>query len=188
MKIIVLLSGGEDSIVLAEMAHRRNSLAGLLFFDYKQPAKNQEFNAAGNWSKSKGYTLTVKQIPIVGVSEHMKIGTGLIGPRILPGRNLVFISHAINMARGIGANVVWYGANSNDHDYVDCSPEFVKIVDAIGRFHGVRVEAPLLKMSKKEIHKYAENKSIDLTLSWSCYEPTEDGSPCGTCNSCRLKA
>ena len=186
--ILVLLSGGEDSIVLAEMAQESGELGGLLFFEYGQPAQAQERTAADRWCYRNGYDLTVQNLPIVGVSEHMKTGPGAAGPRILPGRNLVFISHAINFAKTIGAGVIWYGANADDREYADCSAEFVDMVDKIARSHGVKIEAPLLNMSKKEIHKYAEDVPIDLSESWSCYEPTEDGSPCGTCNSCRMQS
>ena len=118
----------------------------------------------------------------------MKTGTGTAGPRILPGRNLLFISHAINLAKTIGAEVIWYGANADDRDYADCSPEFVDMVNAIGCLHGVRIEAPLLRLSKDQIHGYAKEVSIDLSGAWSCYEPDMDGLLCGACNSCKLQA
>ena len=186
--ILVLLSGGEDSIVLAEMAQEKGTLSGLMFFEYGQPAQIQERMAADRWCKKNGYDLTVQHVPIFGVSDHMKTGAGTPGPRILPGRNLLFISHAINLAKTIGAHTIWYGANADDHEYADCSVKFVEMADKIARLHGVRVEAPLLHMSKKEIHQYADDLPIDLSCALSCYEPNSEGLPCGTCNSCRLQA
>ena len=186
--ILVLLSGGEDSIVLAEMAQETGALAGLLFFEYGQPAQIQERIAAEGWCYLNGYDLTVQHVPMFGVSEHMKTGTGTAGPRILPGRNLLFISHAINLAKTIGAQTIWYGANADDHEYADCSASFVDMADKIALIHGVRVEAPLLHMSKKEIHQYADDVPIDLSFAWSCYQPNSDGLPCRTCNSCRLQS
>lgn len=179
--ILVLFSGGVDSMVLSEMAQETGALAGLLFFEYGQPAQIQERIAADAWCYSNGHELTVQHLPIVGVSEHMKTGTGTAGPRILPGRNLLFISHAINLAKTIGADVIWYGANADDREYADCSGEFVQMVDNVAALHGVSVRAPLLNMSKAEINK----QPFDLSGAWSCYEPDHDGKQCGTCNSCR---
>jgi 7-cyano-7-deazaguanine synthase len=34
----------------------------------------------------------------------------------------------------------------------------------------------------------ADRLAVDLSLTWSCYDPAEDGRACGLCDSCRLRA
>ena len=46
MPVLVLLSGGLDSAVLAAQLREAGQLGGVLFIDYGQPAGRQEFSAA----------------------------------------------------------------------------------------------------------------------------------------------
>jgi 7-cyano-7-deazaguanine synthase len=52
----------------------------------------------------------------------------------------------------------------------------------------IRVEAPLLRMTKGEIIRAGLGLGLDYSLTHSCYDPSPDGTPCGSCDSCRLRA
>ena len=39
-----------------------------------------------------------------------------------------------------------------------------------------------------DIVREATRLEVDLSMTWSCYDPTPDGRPCGGCDSCRLRA
>lgn len=124
----------------------------------------------------------------------------------VPARNTMFIACAaarlesyflrqpresITGAHGIvmiGANVIDYSG------YPDCRPEFISCMGLalrtglqISTEYGVHidVEAPVLYMSKAEIIKYADEREIDLSGTWSCYAGGEE--PCGECDSCRIR-
>lgn len=183
--VLVLFSGGVDSMLLAEQAHRANKLGRLLFIDYGQPAADQERAAAFKWAQANGYTLTEIPAHIRGVTEHMATGIGSDGLRILPGRNLLLLSHAMNVAKATGCEEVWYGANAGDRDYPDCTPGFVELLNRIGAADtGVSVKAPLLHLHKHDILETAKLLGLDLDQAWSCYEPSPSGQPCGACHSC----
>ncbi len=184
--VLVLFSGGVDSMVLAELAHSRGQLGCLLFIAYNQPASGEERRAAEDWAASKGYPLTVVHTPIMGVHEKMATGIAADGLRILPGRNLVMLSHAINVATVKKCSHVWYGANAGDSDYPDCSNEFLQAVNHVGSVDtGVIVAAPLLLKTKQQIYQMADQLNADISQAWSCYEPTILGEQCGLCHSCR---
>ena len=51
-----------------------------------------------------------------------------------------------------------------------------------------RIHTPLIAMSKADIAAEAARLGLDVALSWSCYDPTPEGRPCGLCDSCRLRA
>jgi 7-cyano-7-deazaguanine synthase len=46
----------------------------------------------------------------------------------------------------------------------------------------------LIDMTKADIARAAHDLGLDAGMSWSCYDPTPAGKPCGTCDSCRLRA
>jgi 7-cyano-7-deazaguanine synthase len=51
-----------------------------------------------------------------------------------------------------------------------------------------RVHTPLAAMTKADIVRAAAAVDAPLALTWSCYDPTPAGKPCGECDSCRLRA
>jgi len=51
-----------------------------------------------------------------------------------------------------------------------------------------RIHAPLIAMSKADIIRRGAALGLDYGLTHSCYDPTPGGSPCGRCDSCRLRA
>ena len=68
------------------------------------------------------------------------------------------------------------------------------LVDAVycpgteGEFGVLPHHAPLLSMTKAQIVLEAVRLGVDPARTLSCYAPGEDGSPCGECDSCRLRA
>jgi 7-cyano-7-deazaguanine synthase len=51
----------------------------------------------------------------------------------------------------------------------------------------VRIHTPLSHLSKAEIIGLAQKLGVNFSLTHSCYDPDEDGRPCGLCDSCRLR-
>jgi 7-cyano-7-deazaguanine synthase len=51
-----------------------------------------------------------------------------------------------------------------------------------------RVHTPLSAMTKADIVRAAVAVNAPLELTWSCYDPTPAGRPCGGCDSCRLRS
>jgi 7-cyano-7-deazaguanine synthase len=43
-------------------------------------------------------------------------------------------------------------------------------------------------MTKADIAREAQRLGLDASLSHSCYDPSPDGSACGECDACRLRA
>ena len=53
---------------------------------------------------------------------------------------------------------------------------------------GFTVHTPLIAMSKADIAAEAARLGLDAGQSWSCYDSTPAGAPCGLSDSCRLRA
>ena len=79
--------------------------------------------------------------------------------------------------------------------YPDCRPEFfaqmsetIRYGSKLGAEYGVdvRIETPIIELSKAEIVRMAVDLGAPLEDTWSCYAGGER--PCGVCDSCVLRA
>ena len=53
---------------------------------------------------------------------------------------------------------------------------------------GIRIHAPLIRMTKAQIIQCGSKLGVDYALTLSCYQPGAGGAPCGVCDACRLRA
>ena len=115
----------------------------------------------------------------------------------VPARNLVFLSIALAWAEAEGASDLFIGVNALDYSgYPDCRPEFIAGFEQIARLatkagtegEQIAIHAPLQHMTKADIAREVERLGLDAGLSHSCYDPLPDGSHCGLCDACRLRA
>ncbi|MBW1814825.1 MAG: 7-cyano-7-deazaguanine synthase, partial [Deltaproteobacteria bacterium] len=51
----------------------------------------------------------------------------------------------------------------------------------------IKINTPLLNMSKAQIIKKGIGLGVDYSLTHSCYDPNSDGFACGRCDSCILR-
>lgn len=90
---------------------------------------------------------------------------------------------------------IFIAANALDFaGYPDCRPEYYKRINSLLKLatkvstqYGVqiKVKAPLLHKTKKDIVKMASKLNAPLEFTWSCYIGGEV--PCGKCDACRLR-
>ena len=204
---LVLLSGGLDSMVVAGLAREAGYRLLALTIDYNQrhrielEAATRVAHMLGaerhvilpvDLSAFGGSALTDRAIavPKDGVD-------GSIPPTYVPARNMIFLSLALGWAEASGARDLFIGVNALDYSgYPDCRPEFITAFEgaaAAATKAGVegqpfRIHTPLIAMTKADIASEAARLGLDVALSWSCYDPTPAGRPCGLCDSCRLRA
>ena len=115
----------------------------------------------------------------------------------VPARNLVFLSIALAWAEAEGASDLFIGVNALDYSgYPDCRPEFIAGFEQLARLatkagtegEQIAIHAPLQHMTKADIAREVDRLGLDAGLSHSCYDPLPDGSHCGLCDACRLRA
>ena len=190
MKIIILFSGGVDSLLCYHLAKEAGHNITLLHMVYEHPARVEELRAVqrlaqGAYKVTQDLNLWSSELNNFQYQE-----TGAPGPRVIVARNQVFLSHGVNAAAFFGAKEVWFGANADDFEhYLDCRPDFITAFNALGFMWGVTVKAPLIDMTKPEImtalrRRLKSDTSSRLEHAWSCYTP-RSGRPCGSCDSCK---
>ncbi|MEO5561703.1 MAG: 7-cyano-7-deazaguanine synthase, partial [Dokdonella sp.] len=52
----------------------------------------------------------------------------------------------------------------------------------------LRVQAPLMAMSKADIVREGQRLGVDFAATVSCYQADAQGQACGHCDACRLRA
>nr|WP_321410698.1 7-cyano-7-deazaguanine synthase QueC [uncultured Carboxylicivirga sp.] len=206
-KAVVLLSGGLDSAVALYHAKSKAKEVHAISFDYGQ-RHNKELNSAkaialkagvaahqivtlklDQWG---GSSLTDKSIEV----ENGDVTRTDIPVTYVPARNMVFLSVAASYAEAIGAQNIFIGVSQVDYSgYVDCRQEFIDSMEKainLGTVMGaeknqpIKIHAPFVNMTKSEEITLGTELGVDFGLTWSCYRGGEK--PCGTCDSCLLRA
>jgi 7-cyano-7-deazaguanine synthase len=206
-RAVVLLSGGLDSSVAIYLARSKGYDVYALSFDYGQK-HNKELDFAKATAKKVGavqHNIVSLQLNLWGGSsltdsnidvEDGDVTRTEIPQTYVPARNMVFLSVAASYAEAIGAQDIFIGVSEVDYSgYVDCREEFITAMQhainkgtVTGAEQGrpITVHAPFIHKTKAGEIKLGEELGVDWSLTWSCYRGGEK--PCGTCDSCLLRA
>lgn len=203
---VCLLSGGIDSSTCLAVARRQGFTCHALSFDYGQRHR-AELEAAARIADSLGavrHLLVPINLRVFGgsaLTDDIAVPKSGIGPGIpvtyVPARNTVFLSFALAWAEVLGSSDIFIGVNAIDYSgYPDCRPEFIAAFERManlatkagveGRTH-VKIHTPLIHLSKCAIIRLGTELGVNFGLTHSCYDPDEQGRPCGLCDSCRLR-
>lgn len=205
-KAIVLLSGGLDSATALAIAKAEGYQCHALSFDYGQ-RHGAELSAARRVADHFG----VAEHKLVRIGLDAIGGSALTDGNIavpdrpqegipvtyVPARNTVFLAFALGWAEVLGSTDIFIGVNAVDYSgYPDCRPEYIQAFQNLAKLAtkaGVegaefRIHTPLIQLSKAEIIRRGTALGVDYSLTVSCYSAAEDGSACGVCDACRLRA
>ena len=209
LRAVVLLSGGLDSYTAAAMA--KSEFGFELFALTIQYGQRhlQELASARAVARALGVAQHL-ELPIdlraVGgssltadlpVPRDRQSDANDIPSTYVPARNTIFLSVALGWAETLGAHDLVIGVNALDYSgYPDCRPDFIAAFERLANIatrDGVeggtfRVHTPLIALSKADIIQRGLALGVDYGLTHSCYDPVENGAPCGRCDSCLLRA
>lgn len=181
--IVHLLSGGLDSVVLLYDLHGDGHMIHPVLFDYKQ-RHVQELNWAKHHCHRLRLNFTTIELPQLKGSE-LTDGSGGV---IVPNRNAILLSHAINVAVVAGAESVTFAANKNDEAiFPDCRMAFVQSFNNLLMMAEMPVEvcAPYMDKSKAWIVARGRDLGVNFNETWSCYRGGLQ--PCGECEACKKR-
>lgn len=205
---VVLLSGGLDSATCLAIAKRDGFDATCLAVDYGQRHRC-ELDAARKVASSFDSKLRTVSVDLrafggSALTEDIDVPKGRaeremsgdIPVTYVPARNLVFLSLAVAQAEVLGAQDLYIGVNQLDYSgYPDCRGEFIESFRATSNLatkagvegNPLRINTPLIDLTKAEIVKLGTSLGVEYALTVSCYDPTEGGLACGSCDSCQLR-
>lgn len=207
-RAVVLLSGGLDSYTAGAIARSDGYDIYALTIRYGQ-VHAREVDSARAVARALGVARHLElDVPLAAIGGSALVGDGVI-PKdramdpteipstYVPARNTVFLSIAMAWAEVLGAGAIVIGVNALDYSgYPDCRPEFLEAFERLASLatragvegQRLRIDAPLLHLSKAAIITRGLSLGLDYGLTHSCYDPRPDGSPCGRCDSCILRA
>jgi 7-cyano-7-deazaguanine synthase len=209
-RAVVLLSGGVDSTTTLAIAKAHGFELYALTFDYGQ-RHVKEIEAARRVGAHLGVTehVIVKidlrafgksaltdEIPVPKGRNIEQISTG-IPITYVPARNTIFLSFALAWAEVLEASDIFMGVNAIDYSgYPDCRPEYIEAYSRMadlatksgveGRLK-LSIHTPLIELSKAGIIRKGLELGVDYKLTSSCYDPSDNGDACGSCDSCQLR-
>jgi 7-cyano-7-deazaguanine synthase len=211
VKAVVLLSGGLDSAVTAAEARHSGFEVYALTLRYGQ-RHAVEVAAAERLARTLGVarhvviTVDLGTIADSALTSGMAMPTGRSAEEIgrdipatyVPARNTVFLALALSWAESLGAFDLFIGVNALDYSgYPDCRPEYLEAFERLARLAtkaGVEgtghftIHAPFLQSTKAAIVRRGLDLGVDLSATISCYAPGPDGTACGVCDACVLRA
>ena len=207
---VLLLSGGLDSTTMLAMATREGFAVHALSFSYGQRHRH-ELEAArriGRMYNVAAHHVVEVDLRAFGgsaltadidVPKDRRSGEIAVGIPItyVPARNTIFLSFALAWAEVLGAQDIFIGVNSLDYSgYPDCRPEYIEAFERMANLatrggvegtNPIRIRAPLLEMTKREIIARGLELGVDYSMTTSCYDPDSYGAACGRCDACQLR-
>lgn len=205
---VVLLSGGLDSTTVLAVALHEGYNCSCLSFSYGQRHElelNQAKEICRKMEVNNHLILRVDLDTIGGSALTADIDvpkdrlidqmSGEIPSTYVPGRNIIFLAHALSWAEVLGASDIFLGINAVDYSgYPDCRPDFLAAFEKMANLgtkagtegNPFTLHAPLMHLNKKEIIEKGLSLGVDYSLTHSCYDP-QGNLACGRCDSCRLR-
>lgn len=198
---VVLISSGIDSAVCASMASLDHELA-FLHFQYGQRAAKRElecfFKLVEYFNPREFLVVDLFFFKRIGgsslVSEKMdlpEVSEGVVPSTYVPFRNGVFLSIATAWAEVIDAKKIYIGVNQVDFSgYPDCTSKFIEAFNQVINIGTkpetkIRIETPIINLTKKEIVLTGVKLKTPFHLTWSCYRGEKLA--CGKCESCKIR-
>lgn len=204
-RAVVLLSGGLDSATALASAVAEGWHCHALSVDYGQ-RHGAELAAAGRVARQLG----AAEHRVVHLDMGQFGGSALTDSRIpvpdtptdgipvtyVPARNTVMLALALAWAETLDAEAIYIGVNAVDYSgYPDCRPEFIEAFQHLANLatkrtiegRPIRIEAPLLRLTKAEIIRMGVKLGVDYEQTVSCYRADASGAACGSCDACRLR-
>ena len=209
-KAVILLSGGLDSATTLAIAKSDGYACYALSFSYGQRNKH-ELSSAKLIAKSLGVERHIVLNPDLSIFGGSALTSDIEVPKgrtekelsegipvtYVPARNTVFLSLALAWVDVLDATDIFIGVNALDYSgYPDCRPKYIAAFEDMANLatrlseeddRKIHIRAPLICLSKSQIIQRGLDLGVDYAMTSTCYDPNDDGCPCGACDACHLR-
>jgi len=202
VKTVVVVSGGMDSVTLAQyLAHEEHDVR-LVSFDYGQRHRKElacasdcarRINARHDIIDLTNITRLISRSALT--SNDIDVPDGhyaedTMRQTIVPNRNSIMASIAIGIAVNEQADHVALGIHAGDHYiYPDCRPTFATTLEQHAKVANAgflpdhfTILTPFVHMTKGEIVALGASIGVPYASTWSCYKGGDIH--CGACGTC----
>ncbi|MDX2185700.1 MAG: 7-cyano-7-deazaguanine synthase QueC [Opitutaceae bacterium] len=198
MDVVVLCSGGMDSVTALYWAQREHRVLAALSFDYGSKHNGREIPCAAEHARQLGVRhelVTLAFMDKLFQSALLRSGGTIpdghyeeqsMQQTVVPFRNPIMLSIATGFAESISAQAVVIAAHGGDHAiYPDCREPFMQAMASamrLGTYAGIELLRPFISDDKAAIVRRGVALGIDYGRTYSCYKGGEVH--CGTCGTC----
>jgi len=198
LKVVVLLSGGMDSVTSLYDAAKAHDVMAAVSFHYGSKHNDREIPFARWHAVQLGLPYTRIPLDFIASSFASDLLTSggeipkghyeedSMKKTVVPFRNGIMLSIAAGYAESIGAEGLVIAAHAGDHAiYPDCREAFLRaMAEAVraGTYAEVKLLRPFVTMTKADIARRGFELGVDYAKTWSCYVGGE--THCGECGTC----
>jgi len=198
MNVVVLCSGGMDSVTALHWARAHHRVAGALSFDYGAKHNPRELPFAAEQAARLGIAHRIIALPFINelfASDLLASGGAVpeghyadenMKRTVVPFRNAILLSIAAGYAESAGAEGLVIAAHGGDHAiYPDCREAFMRAMAEamrVGTYAGVALLRPFIADDKAGIARIGAALGVDYARTWSCYKG--GAVHCGRCGTC----
>jgi 7-cyano-7-deazaguanine synthase len=198
MKVVVLCSGGMDSVTALHWARREHDVRAAVSFDYGAKHNPRELPFAAEHAAALGVRHEVVSLRFMDrlfTSDLLSSGGDIpeghyeaanMKQTVVPFRNPIMLSIATGFAESIGAEGLVIAAHGGDHAiYPDCREEFMRVMGEamrLGTYAGIQLLRPFIALHKGQIASEGARLGVDFARTWSCYKG--GAIHCGKCGTC----
>jgi 7-cyano-7-deazaguanine synthase len=198
MNVVVLCSGGMDSVTALYWAAREHVVSAVVSFDYGAKHNHREIPFAREHAQQLGVRHEVVALPFVNqlfASDLLLRGGEIpeghyeaanMKQTVVPFRNAIMLSIATGFAESVGAEGLVIAAHGGDHAiYPDCRENFMRAMAdtmRLGTYAELQLLRPFIALTKGGIAREAQQLGVDLGRTWSCYKGGDIH--CGKCGTC----
>lgn len=216
-KVIIILSGGQDSMTCLFWALVSFDEVEAITFDYGQN-HSVEIHCAKDLCESLGIKHTVVDVSFLKTIVNSALTSGGdvnetneqgLPASHVPNRNQLFITLAHSYAQKVDARHLVIGVCQTDYSgYPDCRQEFITAIEDVtnlgsGHHHSlntkinksIKIHTPLMNLTKAQTFLFARSLGYlrqVVEMSHTCYLGDRDelrdwGYGCGDCPACTLR-
>ena len=196
--VLVLLSGGMDSVTALYDACLRHNVVVAVSFDYGSKHNRREIPFAAYHAEHLG--IPHVKIDLRFMADYFRSDLLMSGgdiPKghyeeesmkatVVPFRNGIMLSIAAGLTESNRAEAIVIAAHAGDHAiYPDCREDFMTSMGEairVGTYAKLALLRPFIRMTKAQIARRGFELGIDYSQTWSCYVGGE--MHCGKCGTC----
>lgn len=176
--LVILFSGGADSILMLEIAKEFGKTPYCVMIDYEQLHLN-ELKYAEKYLRKADVPFRTVKLHGLGVQSGLT-GRGEKGrfdgvhEMHVPSRNMMFVGIAASIAEDLLIDTIWYGADFSDfiNQFPDCMQPWFGAMNEVLQINGpspIKLEAPLSGLTKETILEMLEAKGVTEKEMFSGY-------------------
>lgn len=199
-KVLVLLSGGQDSATCLAIAKAQETgpiLAVTFHYNQRHHVEIESAKQLAIRAQVPHRIIDLSFMPQLGPNAltdptyPITHADGALPTTFVPARNLIFLSIAASIAYHENATIIYTGVCETDFSgYPDCRSDFIAAAQhsiQLATTRPIIIKTPLMHLTKADTIKLMDQMGY---LNWYAHTHTcYNGSvpPCGQCPACQLR-